>query len=163
MFMKYNLFVIICIFLSLLSSCNTHNTTEERLKKLEQENKELKEKISTEQPNRSNSTNYQNTSPNYNTSTNTKYVFVLLKTTQIERDEMTMDKIEKRYNYCSEIQNLPFISEDIKYELMDKVQRSYKNSASAIVYNGRVNSRQVFVFDSYEEASKAREKYLVGR
>lgn len=162
--MKIKLFILKWSFLVLFFGCNSDNKTEERLKRLEQENKELKEKISTEKlyiPQ-----NNQNTSPNNNTdnqSRASKYVFVLLKTTQTEYNETSMERVDRRYNICSEIERLAYVDEDMKYSLMDQVQGSYMKSASRIMDRGRVNSREVFVFDTYEEASKAREKYLVGR
>jgi hypothetical protein len=150
-------------------SCKGNSNTEARLKKLEEENKELREKLeqtnnTEESPysNTSNSNNYANTPDPYYSQAS-KYVFVLLSVSQKEYAENYMGKVTKTYNYCSGIEQFPYVTEDLKYQLMDKVQSKYQNSGGAMLYDGEVNDRKVFVFDSYEQASKEREKYLINK
>ena len=85
-----------------------------------------------------------------------KYCFVLLKATQTDYDGK-----EEYFNYCTKIQDFLNIGEDLKYKLMDNAQESYLGSPSGGLHKGRVTSRECFIFDTYQEASKEREKYLI--
>jgi hypothetical protein len=89
--------------------------------------------------------------------TSEKYCFVLLKVTQTEplwgKDEY--------YNYCTKIQEISTVDEDSKYRLMDDAQEIYLGSPSGTLHNGSVIERECFIFDSYQEASREREKYLI--
>jgi len=86
-----------------------------------------------------------------------KYFFVLLKVTQTEpvsgKDEL--------YNYCTKIQEISKLGEDLKYRLMDEAQEIYLASPAGSLHNGRVTARECLIFGSYQEASKEREKYLL--
>jgi len=155
--MKSKALILPFLFVIISSTgCQSNNKTEERLKRLEKENAELKKTIRNEE----NSTSPETLNDNSNLNSS-KYAFVVLKVSQREYNENYTNKITKIYNYCSGIKSFTYLNEDLKYKFMDAVQSSYNNSAGANLYDGTVLNRNVYVFGSYEEASIEREKYTV--
>jgi hypothetical protein len=94
-----------------------------------------------------------------NTKSQTKYCFVVLSVSQIEP---VWGKTEY-YFYSTAIKEYDYVDEDTKYRLMDAAQQGYLSSWPAVEGKGRVRERKCFVFDSYEQASKEREKYLLDK
>lgn len=94
--------------------------------------------------------------PSYNYSS-TKYFFVVLKVvedhyTEYQTSYVTSDILEAQ-SYE--------LDEETKYKLLDKFVKSYKNSPSGMAWKGNIKSRKIYSYDSYEEASRAREKYIM--
>ena len=155
MYMKILFYFLLVIFFSCTSNTNSDNV-QRKIEQLERENKDLKEK------------SFDNTSNDNFVLNSKKYAFVLLEVIQVETE---LDKSEaiykavevsKSYNYCSGIEDFQVFNEDVKYKFMDEVQQEYMNMNGRI-YKGRVKTRNCFSFDSYEAASKERERYLVER
>ncbi len=44
---------------------------------------------------------------------------------------------------------------------MDEAQNEFFRSGKAMVYEGQVTDRKVYTFNTYEQASKEREKYII--
>ena len=84
-----------------------------------------------------------------------QYYFIVL-----EIEEYHFPNNEK-YFYTTQVNQLSNYNDNVKYKLLDEVVSNYKNSINAIVHKGSVNKRNIFLFDSYEQASKAREKYIM--
>lgn len=85
----------------------------------------------------------------------TQYYFIVLEVVE----NHVMDK--RKMFYTTQVNQISNYSENTKYKLLDEVVSSYKNSPSARVYEGDVKKRNIYLFGSYEEASKAREKYIM--
>lgn len=82
-----------------------------------------------------------------NDKTSTKYSFVVIHT----KNQFTHD----RTVFATDIfETMPFISEDEKYKLLDEAQKN----PSLIGEN--ISKREIKTYDSYAEASKARESLL---
>lgn len=91
-------------------------------------------------------------------SVESKYGFVYLLS---EENEFTGGGYAKRNRvYCSSIEQYNSISEDIKYQALDKYQEKFMKSSDRITSPGKIKKRQFYYFDTYAEASKAREKLL---
>lgn len=89
-----------------------------------------------------------------------KYGFVLLKVVVNNGYERIGDnmlpKLELR-NVCSQIKTFSLFNEDVKYQFMDEFQSHYMTGSMGTT----LKTRECFAFNSYEEASKEREKYLI--
>lgn len=151
-------FFILLVFSSFIYGCQSNKQMEERLKRLEKENKELKKSLHNDEGGTNPESNDYINDNNNNSST---YAFVVLKVTQREYNENYTNKITKTYNFCSAIKSFNYLNEDLKYQFMDAVQNSYSNSAGANLYDGAVIDRNIYTFRTYEEASMEREKYTV--
>ncbi|WP_273216155.1 hypothetical protein [Runella zeae] len=140
--------IILVTFSCSSSTKNKQAELEEQLNKLEKENKLLKQEIS--QP-----------------KATSVYAFVVLNVTQTEQElkaegpNIESVNIEKSYYYTSEIHELSFFNEAIKYKLMDDFQNEYLSFYS--IYKGQVKNRQCFTFGTYQEASRKREQYLISK
>ena len=84
-----------------------------------------------------------------------QYYFVVL--------EVTEDHIVEKQNlyYTTQVNQLNNYNDNVKYRLLDEVVTNYKKSPSGMAYKGNVKKRNIYLFDSYEQASKAREKYIM--
>jgi hypothetical protein len=142
----------------------TQNMLEDRLNKLEQENQSLKNEIKQER------NKVPEVPTNYDVPqeiTYRKFVFVKLIVQQRELKEFNtqngINDMHENVNYtiCSKIIEVGLFTETEKYQLLDKVQTAYINSANAQVYEGKVLNRQCYEFNTYEEASKQREKFTM--
>ncbi len=85
----------------------------------------------------------------------TQYYFVVL---DIVEDHVFE---KKKSFYVTSINELTYYNDEIKYKILDDVVMQYKSSPSGIAYNGSIKKREIFTFFSYEEASKAREEYIM--
>jgi hypothetical protein len=152
------IFTLICF--TLLFACNNkqkENDLESRLAKLEQENKELKEKV-TNVP----QTPYsESIEPVTTTSPVISYAFTRLIVEQQEYDMDAHAYVNMTMNFCSSIKEYSKLDNDVKYYLMDQAQQRYLKDSQHL--NGHVKSRECFVFSSYEDASKKREEFLVDK
>lgn len=144
------------IFVFIISGCNQNLESEKRLKELEEQNKELREQINTRDRPSSNNTEYKPAPPIQNT----KFIFVVLQVLQTNPDKPWDHDNKINMVVCSPIQEVTNLDDNIKYQLMDKSQDSYLNYSGGKLYGGSVKSRKCLDYDNYEEASKAREKYL---
>ena len=86
---------------------------------------------------------------------NKQYYFIVLK---VIEDHITNK--ESLY-YTTSVNEISNYDEETKYQLLDEVVSNYKNSPSGRVYKGNVRDRQIYLFNNYTEASKAREKYIM--
>ncbi|MCF2446223.1 hypothetical protein L0657_19860 [Dyadobacter sp. CY345] len=150
--------LLLLIFLLGCNGKQKNADLEDRISKLEEENRELQNKLATNtSPPISNLPNYDNPS-----SPAGVYAFVLLTVKQEEYDASASETNYKQvvsYNYCSGIGEFSFVNNDLKYKLMDQTQLEYFKGDGKYK-NGKVGSRECFVFSTYEEASKKREEYL---
>jgi hypothetical protein len=156
---KFYTILLLLIFLFSCTNKRKEAELEDRLAKLEKDNKELQDKLNftTEAP-------VEEQQIPESTIAENNYVFVKLVVEQEEPkfgSPETDYKQSVTYNYCSEILKLASFDSELKYTLMDDVQQNYYRSKGQF-YNGKVKSRECFVFSSYEEASKKREEYLMG-
>jgi hypothetical protein len=90
-----------------------------------------------------------------------KYAFVVLEVEEVTRtayENGAWNKTTGKFNSTSQIQEFKSFNEDTKYRFMDEITQHYKLTNSR---EGQVNNRRCFVFNSYEEASKEREKYVI--
>lgn len=85
----------------------------------------------------------------------TQYYFVVLNIVEDHVFE------KKKSFYVTSINELSYYNDEIKYKILDDVVMQYKSSPSGIAYNGSIKKREIFTFFSYEEASKAREEYIM--
>ncbi len=83
------------------------------------------------------------------------YYFIVL---EIVEDHHTS---RQRLNWTTSVKTIGVLNDDLKYRLLDQEVSNYKNSPNGIVYNGSIKKREIFLFNSYQEASKAREKYIM--
>jgi hypothetical protein len=85
----------------------------------------------------------------------TQYFFMVL--------EVVEDHIyeKRKMYYTSRVNEISNYDDNIKYRLLDEFVSVYKNSADGMVYKGNVKKRNVHLYNSYEEASRAREKYIM--
>jgi len=159
--------LIVLLFLgaALLSSCDNSTQTQ----KLTRENQEKQEKIDeqTKEINRleerlSKIENQQNSEPSYNgkeegnnSNYGSQYYFVVLEV--IEKHYPN----NEQFYYTTQVNQISNYNDNIKYRLLDEVVTKYKNSPSGMAFNGNVRKRDIYLFNSYEEASKAREKYIM--
>lgn len=153
--------ITLLMSLTVLVSCNNQGNDsdlENRINKLEQENKTLKETLTrTTQPSSSEDVNkFESSSSNY--------VFTRLIVEQEEYatpDAYTKVPVER--NYCSMIKKYTNVDSDLKYRLMDEIQSRYLSSPVVQLKHGKVKSRECFVFATYEEASKKREEFIIDK
>lgn len=153
--------------LVLLSSCNSSQNKVENLEKENalkqseiQQQKEQIDKLEkrlsaleqTEYP--SNDDKYSPPSNN-NSFGNKQYYFVVLKVVEDHYPN------KESFFYTTSVNEISNYDEAIKYQLLDKVVSNYKSSPSGMVYKGNVKDRQIYLFNNYAEASKAREKYIM--
>jgi hypothetical protein len=137
-------------FLMYFTACQNSKSGEEEMKEhelqvLRQENNTLKERIK----------EYELRHP----STSVKHVFVVLNVTQEEFN--TNGYSHHQYVVTTGIESYNYIDETLKYKILDQAQQSYLQNFKRQVDKGTVNKRELLVFDSYEEASKEREKYTI--
>lgn len=157
--------LLFAVFIFLFSSCDSSTQTQ----KLKRENQEKQEKIDeqTKQINRleerlNKIENQQTSEPSYNdkevssySNYGNQYYFIVLEV--IEKHYPN----NEQFYYTTQVNQLSNYNDNIKYRLLDEVVTQYKNSPSGMVYKGNVKKRDIFLFNSYEEASKAREKYIM--
>lgn len=67
----------------------------------------------------------------------------------------------QRFTWTTSVKTIGVLNDELKYRLLDQEVSNYKNSANGIVYNGSIKKREIYLFNSYQEASKAREKYIM--
>lgn len=84
-----------------------------------------------------------------------KYVFIRLSVS-----ERPITGIE-RLNVVSKIVETRDVSDEQKAKMEDLMISNYLNSTSAQIYNGRIISKETFVFDTYMDASSKRNTFLV--
>ena len=65
----------------------------------------------------------------------------------------------KEYVITTEIKEYTNVDDDSKYQILDEAQAAYNRTPEAKAYKGSVKERKLHLFDTYKEASKAREKY----
>lgn len=169
--MKKNILPInVALILSilLLISCNS---SQKKVESLEKENalkqseiqqqknqiEKLEKRLSALEQTEYPSSNEDNYSPpsNNNSYSNKQYYFVVLKVVEDHYPN------KESFYYTTSVNELSNYDEAIKYQLLDKVVSNYKSSPSGMVYKGNVKDRQIYLFDNYAEASKAREKYIM--
>jgi hypothetical protein len=63
--------------------------------------------------------------------------------------------------YTTQVNQLSNYNDNVKYRLLDEVVANYKKSPSGMLYKGSIKKRNIYLFDTYEQASKAREKYIM--
>ncbi|GAB3422015.1 hypothetical protein [Niabella aquatica] len=87
----------------------------------------------------------------------TKYIFVVLEVSEDNGLEI------KNYYVTSDILEMSEfeLDENNKYKLLDDYVKSYKRSPSGSVYKGKIKSRKIYNYETYEKASKAREKFIM--
>lgn len=92
-----------------------------------------------------------------------QYGFVVMHVQQDNDNfEEKMNGIRaKSYVFTTGIEEYDFVDDDLKYQILDEAQSSYKRTPAAIAYKGIVKDRDLLLFDSYSEASRAREKYTL--
>ena len=153
-------------FFCLFVSCNS----QDKIKQLEKENAskeseiqqqkqqidKLEQRLSALEQN-DNYTSNENYPPssNGNSGGSKQYYFIVLK---VVEDHITNK--ESMY-YTTSVNEIYNYDEVVKYQLLDKVVSNYKNSPSGMAWKGNVKDRQIYLFDNYAEASKAREKYIM--
>jgi len=159
-------FVIVQLITLMSLGCNS-----DKIAQLEKENNELRKKVSDQENDYSNERD--NIETNKNDNQVKKYAMVVLSVTQREfdaeaaqssayvRDGPPSPYVTRKYNYCSAIKSFTNLTEDKKYEFLDEIQSLYLGSIDAKMNKGHIKSRQIFVFDTYEEASKEREQYMI--
>lgn len=84
-----------------------------------------------------------------------KYVFIRLSVS-----ERPITGTE-RLNVVSKIVETRDVSDEQKAKMEDLMISNYLNSTSAQVYNGRIISKETFIFDTYMDASSKRNTFLV--
>ena len=84
-----------------------------------------------------------------------KYAFVVLN---VEQTEGYPPEVVS-YTNLSSIEAVDNLNEDTEYKLMDDFQNTYLKSIKAQVNKGIVRDRKIYSFDTYAEASKAREQF----
>lgn len=144
--MKYLIFSIICL------SC----TDNSQKNKLEQSDLIITDSI----------TNTPKSSIE-NESINKKYIFVVL--TVIENTGLTYDESgivhafqpEKKFSVTDIVEEYDFISDDKKARIQDQVVNNYLTSISAKTSNGKISKKEIFIFDTYKEASEKRNNFLI--
>lgn len=169
---KNHLFVVTLLPLIVLASCNLNT---KKINSLQNENREKQAQISEQKleieklnrkvfaleqnRNNDNSNDFENSNgseiDNPNQLLNKQYYFIVLKIT-----EKRIMNIEDFYS-VTEVNEIGNFSESIRYKLLDKVVSNYMNSIDAKLYEGSVKQRNFYLFNSYIEASKAREKYII--
>ena len=145
--MKYLIFSIICF------SCTNNN-------KLEQTDLIITDSIA-------NISSTGKKSSIENESTNKKYIFVVL--TVIENTGLTYDESgivhafqpEKKFSVTDIVEEYDFISDDKKARIQDQVVNNYLTSISAKTSNGKISKKEIFIFDTYKEASEKRNNFLI--
>lgn len=97
--------------------------------------------------------------PSQSLSVSEPFAFILM---EIEENGQSL-QFGKRIQYysVSDVLEVGELDNERKYRLLDDFQSKYMNSSEGKVYQGSVKSRKIFTFSSYEEASKAREKYII--
>lgn len=161
------------IFL-LFISCNSQKEKSEndskllaKVDSLINENRKLTEQLSQASQKEKNSTNDIPTTPeNITESNQSKYAFVVLiaKITEPYYSSLLekMTTKTEEYSICSQVKSFDGFNEDIKYQFMDEFQANYmKGRIQGDSYSTVISSRQCLAFNSYQEASKEREKYLI--
>ena len=96
-----------------------------------------------------------------------KFVFVVLTIT--ENTGMTYDEYgnanfhqpEQKYYITDIVEETSLITEETKIRIQDKVMNTYLSSINAKVDDGKVLSKEIFVFDDYVSASQKRNEYLI--
>lgn len=84
-----------------------------------------------------------------------KYTFVVLN---VEQTEGYPPEVVS-YTNLSSIEAVDNLTEDMEYRLLDDFQNTYLKSIKAQVNKGVVRDRKIYSFDTYAEASKAREQF----
>ena len=87
---------------------------------------------------------------------NSQYYFIVLQVS-----EERFSEGEQHFYFVTQINEIMDYNENLKYKLLDDVVLTYKNSSNASLFNGSVKKRNIYLFSSYQEASKAREKYVI--
>lgn len=85
----------------------------------------------------------------------TQYIFVKLAV------EENRAMGTQRGNFVSGIQEVNNLNEDEKARLEDQVLAEYLKSSGAQLFDGRVTSKETFVFTSYAKASAKRNSFLI--
>lgn len=91
------------------------------------------------------------------------FAFIVMEV--VQDGEYSNNQGGQRVNYyrCSDVLNVGILDSETKYKLLDKFQQNYMSSPEGKVYHGSVNSREIFTFSTYEDASIAREKYIINK
>jgi hypothetical protein len=164
---------ILIVVLIFFSSCNSGKKNEspnskllQKIDSLDKENKKLAEQLSATRQqtiaNESQPASIQNNS----SVAKGNYAFVVLsvKITEPYFSELLQKKTTKTedYSICSKVRQFDIFNDDLKYQFMDDIQNEYmKGRMQGGSYSTKIANRQCFAFNTYEEASKEREKYLL--
>lgn len=130
------------------------------------ENRKLSEQLSQASQNEKSNISETSTFQNTEGISKQKYAFVLLvvKITEPYYSKLLekMTTKTEQYSICSPVKSFDSFNEDIKYQFMDEFQSNYmKGRLQGDTYSTVIDSRQCFAFETYVEASKEREKYLI--
>ncbi|MHA3047145.1 hypothetical protein JSO59_007240 [Riemerella anatipestifer] len=96
-----------------------------------------------------------------------KFVFVVLTitentgTTYDEYGNANFFQPEQKYYITDIVEETSLITEETKIRIQDKVVNTYLSSINAKVNDGKVLSKEIFVFDDYISASQKRNEYLI--
>lgn len=87
------------------------------------------------------------------------YYFIVLEVT--EKLFTSSGEIPgKKLYYTSEVSETENYDEQIKYKLLDGAVKSY-NRDGTIKHRTILNNREIFTYETYQEASEAREQYIM--
>ena len=130
------------------------------------ENRKLSEQLSQASQREKNNAPDNSVSDNADRTNKAQYVFVVLvaKITEPYYSKLLekMTTKTEEYSICSQVKPFEVFNEDIKYEFMDEIQANYmKGRMQSESYSTVITSRQCLAFNTYQEASKEREKYLI--
>lgn len=142
------------------------NRLEERLNRIENEKiDEQTNQIDRLEQRANRIENKQITEPSYNNEESSysnygnQYYFIVLEVTVTHNYSNNYSNDEQFY-YTTQVNQLSNYNDNVKFRLLDDVVTQYKSSPHGMVNKGSISKRDIFLFNSYEEASKAREKYL---
>lgn len=155
-------------FIILAFSCvsqQKYDELQEKVNHLESQNSEL---IKTLHEFTDNKTPYA--TPSYQNREEVKiaipstYAFVLLEVEEVTGFTTANGFLEnktQRFNYTSLVKEFKPFNEEVKYQFLDEIVGEYKLNRGGVPTSGKILKRECFVFNSYEEASKEREKYVL--
>ena len=158
-FKKYFI-VVLVLFCSSCEKSKTQALQAENVEKqnrIEEQQKQisrLEERLSAlEETNKNSMPSSEN---NYNSGIqSSQFYFIVLEVVENHISE------KRQMYYTTQVNQISSYNDNIKYQLLDEVVSNYKNSPSGRVYEGSVKSRNIYLFNNYEDASKAREKYIM--
>lgn len=96
-----------------------------------------------------------------------KYVFVVLVVSEKTGVSYDNDGVphpfqpEEKISMTEIVEFQNQLTDEDKLKIEDQVINNYMKSASAMVNKGRIINKELFIFNSYAEASKKRNSYLI--